>query len=73
MSDVTITTREDGPFLVEGSVKLIDHEGNEFHLGGKEKFALCRCGVSKNRPFCDGSHKGCDFVAKELAPPPTAD
>ena len=30
--------------------------------------ALCRCGQSKNRPFCDGSHKNCAFIAGESAP-----
>ncbi len=67
MADVTITTRENGPFLVSGPVKLIDHAGGEHNLGGKETIALCRCGASKNRPFCDGSHKECGFQAAETA------
>ncbi len=67
MSDVTIQTRENGPFLVTGPVKVVDHQGNEFDLSGKETFALCRCGESKSRPFCDGSHKGCGFVSGETA------
>ncbi|MEX0866669.1 MAG: CDGSH iron-sulfur domain-containing protein [Pirellulales bacterium] len=68
MSEVTIRCRENGPFVVEGPVKLIDHLGNPFTAGGdKPAIALCRCGQSKNRPFCDGSHKGCGFVAAELA------
>ena len=67
MADVTITTRENGPFLVSGPVKVIDHQGNEFELGGKETFALCRCGQSGNKPFCDGSHKTCGFIAAQLA------
>ncbi len=67
MSDVTIQVRENGPFLVTGPVKVMDHLGNEFNLNGKETFALCRCGESKNRPFCDGTHKGCGFVAGETA------
>jgi len=69
MADVTIKTNQNGPFLVTGPVTLIDHEGNEFDLSGKDKVALCRCGQSGNRPFCDGSHKSCDFVAAELAKP----
>jgi CDGSH-type Zn-finger protein len=72
MADVTITTRENGPFLVNGPVRLVDHQGNVFDLSGKETFALCRCGHSQKKPFCDGTHKGCGFVAKELAPPPNA-
>lgn len=67
MSDVTINCRENGPFLVTGPVKVLDHQGAEFNLGGKETFALCRCSASKNRPFCDGSHKECGFVAAETA------
>ena len=67
MAEVEIVTRENGPFLVTGPVKLVDHEGNEFDLSGKDRIALCRCGHSANRPFCDGSHKTCGFVANELA------
>lgn len=67
MSDVTIKANQNGPFLVTGPVTVIDHEGNAFELGGKETIALCRCGHSGNRPFCDGSHKTCGFAAAELA------
>ena len=74
MSDpVVIRTRENGPFVVSGPVKVIDHLGNEFTIPeGKPSIALCRCGQSMNRPFCDGSHKGCGFVAAETAPPKPA-
>jgi CDGSH-type Zn-finger protein len=68
MSDVSIRTRENGPLLVTGPFKLVDHEGNVFDLAGKETIALCRCGQSQKRPFCDGSHKSCGFVASEKAP-----
>ena len=67
MADVTIKSNQNGPFLVTGAVTLTDHEGNPFDLGGKETIALCRCGASKNRPFCDGSHKQCGFESAELA------
>ena len=67
MADVKIQLRENGPFLVSGPVTVIDHEGNEFDLGGKETIALCRCGASANRPFCDGKHKECEFTAAETA------
>jgi len=67
MSDVTIKSNQNGPFLVTGAVTLTDHEGNAFDLGGKETIALCRCGASKNRPFCDGSHKQCGFESAEPA------
>jgi CDGSH-type Zn-finger protein len=69
MAEVKITTRENGPLLVTGPVTLVDHLGNAWSLGGKDTIALCRCGQSKNRPFCDGSHKACAFLAGETAPP----
>ena len=68
MTDVVIKTRENGPLLVTGPFTLIDHLGNEFDVSGKENVALCRCGQSAKRPFCDGSHRGCGFVAGETAP-----
>lgn len=67
MSDVVIKARESGPFLVTGPITLTDHLGNKFDLTGKENVALCRCGHSKKRPLCDGSHKTCGFVAAETA------
>lgn len=71
MSEVTITCRLNGPFLVSGPVKLVDANGQPFDLQGKETIALCRCGHSHKKPFCDGSHKTCGFVAGETAAPPT--
>lgn len=68
---ITIRTRENGPLLVQGAIKVIDHLGNEFTIPpGKDTVALCRCGQSKNKPFCDGTHRQCGFVAAELAKPP---
>jgi CDGSH-type Zn-finger protein len=70
---ITIRCRENGPLLVPASIKIIDHLGNEFPLpAGKDNIALCRCGQSKNKPFCDGSHRQCGFLAPEKAPQPTA-
>ena len=67
---LTIRCRENGPLLVPASVRIVDHQGNAFVLpAGKENVALCRCGQSKNKPFCDGSHRTCNFVAQETAPP----
>ena len=57
MSEVTITCRPNGPFLVSGPVKVLDTAGQPIDLAGKETFALCRCASSNNKPFCDGSHK----------------
>jgi CDGSH-type Zn-finger protein len=65
---IVIRCRENGPLVVLGAVKVIDHLGNEFSLPtGKEGVALCRCGHSQNKPFCDGSHRSCNFHASALA------
>jgi CDGSH-type Zn-finger protein len=59
---VTIRLREDGPLVIHGSVRIVDHQGNVLTPPpGKDLIALCRCGQSANRPFCDGSHKRCGF------------
>ena len=55
MADVTIKLMDNGPYLVSGNVEVLDAEGNKFSTN--EQFALCRCGHSKGKPFCDGSHK----------------
>lgn len=69
MADVTIRLRENGPLVVEGGIQIVDHEGNPFELpANKPAVALCRCGHSGNKPFCDGSHRTHNFVAAETAP-----
>jgi len=45
----------DGPYLLSGGVRVTDAEGNVLYEG--ERAALCRCGGSSNKPFCDGTHK----------------
>lgn len=68
---LVIRCRENGPLVIEGPVRVVDHLGNEFVIpAGKPKVALCRCGHSKTRPFCDGSHKECGFRASEVAEAP---
>ena len=65
---ITIRCRENGPLVVHGAVRVVDHQGNEFTPPpGKDGIALCRCAASKNKPFCDGSHRACGFVAAEVA------
>jgi len=69
MSQTTIRVRDHGPLLVEGPITVIDAAGNSFPIPtNKPAIALCRCGQSKNKPFCDGSHKDCSFMAAERAP-----
>jgi CDGSH-type Zn-finger protein len=60
--EVTITPYRDGPLLVRGPVRMTDQEGNEIALD-RGTVALCRCGKSRLRPFCDGSHKIVHFRA----------
>ncbi|MBI2823388.1 MAG: CDGSH iron-sulfur domain-containing protein [Planctomycetia bacterium] len=68
MSDVTIRCRVNGPLVIEGPVTIIDHEGNPFAVStDKPAIALCRCGQSAKKPFCDGSHRTCGFAAANLA------
>lgn len=66
MEKPTITLRPNGPYLVKGPVKLVDSEGKEFTLAG-DTVALCRCGHSVNRPFCDGTHNKIGFQGQEKA------
>ena len=58
--EATISTYEDGPYLVTGSFRLLDAEGDEFSVE-KETIALCRCGASTKKPFCDGTHSKIGF------------
>ena len=62
-----ITVRDNGPYLVEGDdVTVTDATGVEFAVERKP-FALCRCGESATRPFCDGSHRRVGFDASDKA------
>ncbi len=60
--EVIITPYRDGPLLVRGPFKLQDQDGNEIAVG-RETVALCRCGKSRIRPFCDGTHQLIRFRA----------
>ncbi len=66
---IVIRCRDNGPFVIKAPVQVVDHDGKPFTIpAGKEAIALCRCGASKNKPFCDGAHNGCGFQAAEKAP-----
>ena len=72
MSDerVEIKVRSCGPYRVKGPVTLIDADGNEYDLEPHTKngtIALCRCGGSTTKPFCDGTHSRIGFDAAERA------
>lgn len=61
---VTIKIRENGPYLVDGDFTLVDHNGNEVPIVKK---ALCRCGGSTMKPFCDGTHSKIGFQGANAA------
>ncbi len=65
VNDVTITPTDNGPYLIQGNVTLLDAEGNRFEAG--DTIALCRCGQSNTKPFCDGTHERVDFAAASRA------
>ena len=67
MSDTQILVRHNGPYRVQGPIKLVDDGGTEFEQPGV--IALCRCGYSESKPFCDGRHKDCGFQAGTRANP----
>jgi CDGSH-type Zn-finger protein len=80
MEPVTVQVRENGPLILQAPVRVLDHLGNEFPIPPeKPTVALCRCGQSARKPFCDGSHKrvgfqACDNVApvQPITPVPPA-
>jgi CDGSH-type Zn-finger protein len=55
---VTIKITDNGPYVVQGEFKLIDANGNDIPV---KKAALCRCGGSTTKPFCDGTHSKIGF------------
>lgn len=71
MDEATIKVRESGPYLVRGSFTLTDADGNAYTVAGPN-VALCRCGGSQTKPFCDGTHRINGFTATERAPIPEA-
>ena len=68
MADETrIVVRPNGPYIVEGPLTVVDIEGREFR-SERPRIALCRCGNSANKPFCDGTHQRIGFEAPSAAP-----
>jgi len=55
---ITIKIKDNGPYIVEGEFRLTDMQGNEIPV---KKAALCRCGGSTTKPFCDGTHSKIGF------------
>ena len=68
MADVTIEVLENGPYIVEGPVDVIDYDGKKVPVPeGRKTIALCRCGGSVEKPFCDGTHSKIGFRGAEAA------
>ena len=57
MADVKMTVRLNGPYWVDGPFELVDQDGVRFKVPEGERVALCRCGKSDNKPFCDSTHR----------------
>jgi CDGSH-type Zn-finger protein len=64
-----ITVKNNGSIRVEGEFELVDLSGKKFDLNGRTSISLCRCGHSKDKPFCDGSHRECGFQSEITARP----
>ena len=62
MAATKITVISNGPIRVEGDFELADQQGQAFDLSGKDAIYLCRCGLSANKPFCDGKHREGGFT-----------
>jgi CDGSH-type Zn-finger protein len=58
MATTRITVLSNGSLKVEGDFEIVDKNGNLYDLAGRTVVSICRCGLSTNKPFCDGSHKG---------------
>lgn len=68
----TIRLRRNGPYVIDGEdVRVIDWEGAEYPIA-RRPVALCRCGASATKPFCDGTHSRVGFEAGEAAVGPDA-
>lgn len=67
---INVLVKPNGPYVVSGDLSQIeikDISGNKYDLTGKQAVALCRCGASVNKPFCDGTHSRIGFQAAEAA------
>ena len=76
MSDVTVLCRNNGPYWIIGDFKLVDADGNPIEIPeakrkttpeGSPRVALCRCGGSVIKPFCDGTHSRIGFIGASEA------
>ena len=68
MAETLIHVTKNGPLIVRGDFELTDADGNVV-APGKDTVALCRCGASADKPFCDGTHSKVGFQAAAQAVP----
>ncbi len=57
MSKTTLKVNNNGSLKITGDFEIVDKEGNVYDLAGRDVISLCRCGLSENKPFCDGAHR----------------
>lgn len=69
MTEARVTPYPDGPYLIRGDFEITDHEGNPIETR-RRTIALCRCGGSRTKPFCDGTHKAIGFEASSARAEP---
>ncbi len=62
-----INCRPNGPYLIEGPLEITDPTGQTLNIEAGKTAALCRCGASVKKPFCDGAHSKQGFAAAEAA------
>ena len=67
MSELVIRASANGPYLVRGPLTVVDAAGGEHAVADGKTVALCRCGGSTTKPFCDGTHSRTGFQAAERA------
>jgi CDGSH-type Zn-finger protein len=58
MASTKLTINSNGSVKIDGDFEIVDMQGNAYGLQGRTIVSICRCGMSQNKPFCDGSHKG---------------
>lgn len=68
-----ITIRKNGPIIIEGEVELREEQGSQNLANGRVRLALCRCGASARKPFCDGSHQRIGFCDDTPTPSQMSD
>jgi CDGSH-type Zn-finger protein len=66
MSEPTIRTEANGPYIVTGPITILDVDGHEHRVPEGHVVKLCRCGHSAKKPFCDQTHRRVDFVSRPL-------